>query len=286
MKLVSFGPAGKERPGALVGGRVIDLLRVDGTLPPTVRGILESGLLPRVREIVGGAPPAGSWVEAASVRLGPPVTNPSKIVCLGRNYQDHAAEQNREVPSSPLLFAKGPNALCGDGDSVPYPRGVTELDWEIELAFVIGRRAKHVDVEEAYRHVAGYGVFMDISARDLQRSEKQWFRAKSVDGSGPFGPWLVTADDIADPHDLDISIDVNGETMQSSNTGRMFFKIDFIIHHITQSITLEPGDIVATGTPSGVGVFRDPPVFLGPGDRLEGRIESLGTLRCSIGPAE
>jgi acylpyruvate hydrolase len=214
------------------------------------------------------------------------VPDPSKIICLGLNYRDHAEEQDRKVPSSPLLFGKGPNVLAGDCDQMPYPRGVTQLDYEIELAFVVGKRARHVTQETAWQYVAGYGVFMDITARDLQRSERQWLRAKSTDGSGPFGPFLVTADEVPDPHALDISIDVNGETLQSSNTGEMFFKVDYLVHFISQTMTLEPGDIVATGTPSGVGVFRYPPRFLEPGDSLVGRIGSLGTLTCTIGPQE
>jgi acylpyruvate hydrolase len=184
------------------------------------------------------------------------------------------------------LFGKGPNVLAGDGDPMPYPRLVEELDYEIELAFVIGARARHVKQEDAMRYVAGYSVFMDITARDFQRRERQWLRAKSVDGSGPFGPYLVTADEVLDPHTLDIAIDVNGETLQSSNTGQMFFHIDYLVHHMSQTMTLEPGDVVATGTPSGVGVFRHPPRFLQPGDELVGRIDRLGLLRCTIAPQD
>lgn len=284
MKLVSFGPAGREKPGVVAGGSVIDLCAVDPSLPATIRAILTAGATGRVEKILADVStlPAPVLHDLGGVRLGPPVTEPSKIICLGLNYRDHAREQNKDVPESPLLFSKGPNALIGHGDCVPYPRCVEKLDYEIEMAFVIGKKAKHVRVEDAMEYVAGYGVFMDISARDLQRSEKQWFRGKSFDGSGPFGPWLVTADEVPDPHDLDISIDVNGETLQSSNTGEMFFKVDYLVHHISQTMTLEPGDVVATGTPSGVGVFRNPPRFLSRGDRLTGTIESLGTLECTI----
>lgn len=285
MKLVSFGPKDNEKPGILAGDAIIDLTAADSSLPPTVRGILATGGLARAAEIAREASslPEGTKLRADKVRLGPPVVDPSKIICLGLNYRDHAEEQNKSVPEIPLLFSKGPNALAGCGDTMPYPRGVGELDYEIELAFVIGKRGKHIPVDEAIGYIAGYGVFMDISARDLQRREKQWFRAKSVDGSAPFGPWLVTADEIADPHNLNISIDVNGETLQSSNTGQMFFRVDFVVHFLSQTMTLEPGDIVATGTPSGVGVFRDPPRFLKPGDRLVGRIDALGVLECTIG---
>jgi acylpyruvate hydrolase len=288
MKLVSYGPKGREKPGVLVGDEVIDLTAADPSMPATVSGILADGRLGDVERIAAeaGSVPATTKHPVKHVRLGPPVTDPSKIICLGLNYEDHADEQDREVPKSPLLFGKGPNVLAGNEDPMPYPRLVEQLDFEIELAFVIGERARHVEVEEAMQYVAGYGVFMDITARDFQRRERQWLRAKSVDGSGPFGPYLVTRDEVPDPHALDISIDVNGETMQSSNTGRMFFKIDYLVHYLSQTMTLEPGDIVATGTPSGVGVFRHPPRFLKPGDELIGKIDRLGMLRYTIAPQD
>jgi 2-keto-4-pentenoate hydratase/2-oxohepta-3-ene-1,7-dioic acid hydratase in catechol pathway len=288
MKIVSFGPRGHEKPGVVAGGEVIDLSAVDPSMPATVRGILAGGRLADVARIAADTAslPAGSKQPADGVRFGPPVTDPSKIICLGLNYRDHAEEQDRKVPGSPLLFGKGPNVLAGDGDPMPYPRLVEQLDYEIELAFVIGTRARHVDREDSMKHVAGYGVFMDISARDFQKRERQWLRAKSVDGSGPFGPYLVTTDDIPDPHALNIKMDVNGETLQSSNTQRMIFRVDYLVHYISQTMTLEPGDVVATGTPSGVGVFRQPPRYLKPGDELVGTIDGLGSLRCSIAPRE
>lgn len=288
MKIVSFGPKGREKPGVIAGDEVIDLTAADPSLPATVRRILAEDRLADVSRLAGGSAdiPDGARHPAGSVRLGPPVTDPSKIICLGLNYRDHAEEQDRKAPESPLLFGKALNVLAGDGDAMPYPRLVEQLDYEIELAFIIGKRARHVEVADAMSHVAGYGVFMDITARDFQRKERQWLRAKSVDGSGPFGPWLVTADEVPDAHDLDISMDVNGETLQSSNTGHMIFKVDFLVHHISQTMTLEPGDVVATGTPSGVGVFRFPPRFLQPGDELTGTIGGLGTLRCTIAPQD
>jgi len=280
---VSFGEAGRERPGVVVGDAIVDLCAADPSLPPTVRGILAAGRLEREREIAA-APPPGAAVAVAGARLGPPVTDPGKIICLGLNYRDHAEEQGRAVPETPLVFSKGPNVLCGSGDVVPYPRGVTEFDYEAELAVVIGERARCVELDEGLRHVAGYAVFMDLSARDLQRNERQWFRAKSVDGGGPFGPWLVTADEIADPHGLDISLDVGGETLQSSNTRELVFRIDFLVHYLSQTMTLEPGDVIATGTPAGVGVYRKPPRFLAIGDVVRARVAGLGELECTIGP--
>ncbi len=285
MKLVSFGPAGEEKPGVVVGDTVVDLGAVSSSFPRTVRDILAGEALDEVRAIVGRADtlPRAARHPRTDVRLGPPIVNPSKIVCLGLNYADHAEEQGKAAPDYPMMFAKGPNSICGDGDTVPYPIGVEQFDYEVELAFVIGRRARRVPLEGAYEYVAGYSVFMDLTARDLQAKEKQWFRAKSADGSGPFGPWLVTRDEVPDPHALDIALALNGETMQSSRTDRMTFTVDFLVHHISQTATLEPGDVVATGTPAGVGVYRKPPRFLARGDRLVATIGRIGSLSCRIG---
>jgi acylpyruvate hydrolase len=285
VRLASFGPAGGERPGLVVGDSIIDLRAASAALPATVREILAGDLLEEVRAIGArtGSLPGGARLPLAGTRLGPAITNPSKIICLGLNYADHAVEQGKTAPDYPMMFAKGPNSLCGDGDTVPYPLGVEQFDYEVELAFVIGRRARRVPLEKAYEHVAGYTVFMDLSARDLQAREKQWFRAKSVDGSGPLGPWLVTRDEIPSPHQLDISLTLNGETMQDSRTDRMTFTVDFLVHHISQTATLEPGDVIATGTPAGVGVYRKPPRVLARGDRLVATIERIGSLACAIG---
>jgi len=282
--LVSFGPAGEERPGVVVDDDVLDLRSVSAELPSTVREILARDLLGEVRAMVARAHtlPASARKPIRSVRLGPAITNPSKIICLGLNYADHAEEQGKPAPDSPMMFLKGPNALSGDGDPVPYPRGVEQFDYEVELAFVMGKRAWCVAQEDAYHYVAGYAVFMDLTARDLQAREKQWFRAKSTDGSGPLGPWLVTRDEIPDPHALSISLALNGDTMQSSRTDRMTFTVDYLVHYISQTATLQPGDVIATGTPAGVGVYRNPPRYLQPGDRLTASIESIGTLSCRI----
>lgn len=280
MRIVSYGNRGEERPGVIHEDRIIDLAAADRSLPRTVRRILDEGALDRVARIVAEAEslPRDCFVPLGDMRLGPPVTDPSKIVCLGLNYSDHAAEQGRSVPEWPLTFAKGPNALAGSGDPIQLPDAVTQLDYEVELAVVVGRRARDVPLGDAPNYVAGYAVFMDITARDIQSREKQWFRAKSFDGFGPFGPCLVTADEVPDPQGLGISLRVNGELRQSSNTGMMTFKVFYLVHYLSQSMTLEAGDIIATGTPAGVGVFAKPPRFLGKGDLVEATIESLGTL--------
>ena len=280
MKIVSFGDKREEKPGIVHGEFVIDLMAADPTMPSTVRGILETGALDNVRAITGKSDslPSHCLKPLSEVRLGPPVTNPSKIICVGLNYTDHAAEQGRDVPDWPLTFAKGPNALIGDGDPIPIPEEVTQMDHEVELAVVIGRRAKAVPQDRARDHIAGFGVFMDISARDVQYREKQWFRAKSFDGFGPFGPFLTTSDEIPDPHNLEISLEVNGHQYQSSNTGLMTFNVYYLIHYLSQNMTLEPGDIIATGTPAGVGAFASPQRFLRTGDTIKATIDALGTL--------
>lgn len=280
MKIVSFGPRGEEKPGVIHGDRVIDLVAANPSIPPTVRKILDVGALPRVDAVLRKADdlPAKCFKLANNVRFGPPVTDPTKIICVGLNYRDHAEEQGKNVPDWPLTFAKAPSALVGNGDAISIPSGVTEMDHEVELAVIIGKRAKAVPVDDALDYVAGYSVFMDISARDVQFREKQWFRAKSFDGFGPSGPYLVTRDDVADPHNLAISLDVSGTTYQSSNTGEMTFKVPYLVHYLSHSMTLEPGDIIATGTPAGVGVFASPKRFLKKGDTLQATIQTLGTL--------
>ena len=280
MKIVSFGPKGQEKPGVVYGDKVIDLLVANTSVPPTVRKILEVGALPRLEAVLHKADtlPAKCFKPLDKIRLGPPVTDPTKIICIGMNYQDHAEEQDEQVPDWPLTFAKAPSALVGDRDPIPIPQGVTQLDHEVELAVIIGKKAKAVSLDEAPGCVAGYSVFMDISARDVQFREKQFFRAKSFDGFGPVGPALVTADDVTDPHELGISLEVNGQRFQSSNTGLMTFKVFYLVHYLSHSMTLEPGDIIATGTPAGVGVFATPQRFLKRGDTLRATIDRLGTL--------
>lgn len=284
MKIVSFGPQGEEKPGVVHRDKILDLVAANSSIPPTVRRILEVGALPRVEAVLNKADslPANCFKRIDGVRLGPPATDPTKIICIGMNYKDHAEEQDKQVPDWPLTFSKAPSALIGNGDNIPLPAGVSQLDHEVELAVVIGKRAKNVSIGDAPKHVAGYSIILDMSARDVQYREKQYFRAKSFDGFAPMGPAMVTTSEIPDPHGLSLTLDVNGTMYQSSSTDQMTFKVFYLVHYLSHSMTLEPGDIIATGTPSGVGKFAVPPRFLKPGDRITATIESIGTLTHTI----
>ncbi|MBI4483359.1 MAG: fumarylacetoacetate hydrolase family protein [Acidobacteria bacterium] len=213
------------------------------------------------------------------VRLRAPLPQPGKIMCMGRNYVEHAREQGVEPPKSPVIFAKYPTAVIGPGDPIVLPSISQKVDYEAELAVVIGRRGKKIAESHALDHVLGYTILNDVSARDLQFTDGQWVRGKSCDTFAPLGPWIVGKEEIPDPHRLDIELRVNGDLRQASNTRHQIFKIPFLISYLSQAMTLEPGDILSTGTPSGVGVFRDPPVFLKPGDVVEITIEAIGTLQ-------
>jgi 2-keto-4-pentenoate hydratase/2-oxohepta-3-ene-1,7-dioic acid hydratase in catechol pathway len=210
--------------------------------------------------------------------VGLSISRPGKIVCVGLNYLDHAQETGQAVPKAPLLFAKWPNTLIGDGETIVLPAAATEVDYEAELGVVIGTTAKHVAEADALDHVEGYICLNDVSARDLQFADGQWTRGKSPDTFCPVGPRLVPCEEIEDPQQLGIRCILNGETMQDSSTAQMIFSVAEIIAYVSQVITLEPGDLIATGTPAGVGVFRDPKVLLKDGDEVSIEIDGLGTL--------
>ena len=207
-----------------------------------------------------------------------PVPRPGKIICIGLNYRDHAAESNMPIPEKPVMFSKFSNCVIAPGEPVVLPTTSQQVDYEAELAVVIGRRAKHVPADRAYDYVLGYTAFNDVSARDFQFADGQWQRGKSCDTFAPMGQTIVTTDVIKDPHKLSIKLVLNGKTMQDSNTDQLIFGVPALIEFITQSITLEPGDVIATGTPPGVGFARKPPVFLKPGDQMEVLIEGMGGL--------
>ena len=197
---------------------------------------------------------------------------------MGRNYAEHARERGSEVPAQPIYFLKSNNTICGPGDSIRLPSNSKQVDYEAELAVVMGKGGKQIPEEKAYEHIAGYMILNDISARDMQAADKQWFRGKSCDTFAPIGPWIVTTEEIPDPHTLRISLTLNGQTMQDSSTGNMIFQIPYLVSYLSQSLTLEPGDIISTGTPEGIGAGRTPPVFLKPGDSVSITVEKIGTL--------
>jgi 2-keto-4-pentenoate hydratase/2-oxohepta-3-ene-1,7-dioic acid hydratase in catechol pathway len=292
MRLLTFQPDnGAARPGVLVGDQVVDLqaLAADHgqTLPADVLDyIADPTVLDRVRGLVEGTPggwPQGTSVPLAEVTLKAPF-RPGKIVGVGLNYTEHVAESARtldtdkELPARPVLFSKPSTAVVGPGEPIRHNGNLTsQLDWEVELAVVIGKRAFQVSQEDALDHVVAYTITNDISARDQRRSG-QWFYSKGQDSYAPLGPWLVTADELGDPQSLDVELRVNGETKQKANTRYMLFSIRELIADITSGMTLEPGDVIATGSPSGVGAAQDPPQYLQPGDVVELEIEKIGLL--------
>ncbi len=211
-----------------------------------------------------------------------PVPRPGKLICIGLNYRDHAAESNMAIPEKPVVFSKFSTAVIGPGEPVVTPATSEQVDYEAELAVVIGRRAKNVSLDSAFDYVLGYTAFNDVSARDFQFADGQWQRGKSCDTFAPMGPFIVTTDEIPDPHKLSIKLRLNGQTMQDSNTDRLIFGVPELIAFLSETITLEPGDVIATGTPPGVGFARKPPVFLKDGDEMEVEIEKIGTLNSVV----
>jgi 2,4-diketo-3-deoxy-L-fuconate hydrolase len=282
MRLVSFGPAGAERLGALVNGgkQILDLNAADSSIPSCMLAFLRGNFWEKTGRLIADTSllQGKAAVAADKVRLGAPVPRPGQIICVGLNYKDHADEQGQAYPAAPLLFGKSPMAAVGPNDSVVYPEGVTQLDYEVELGVIIGRTAKNVSAADARKYVAGYCVFHDVSARCCQFGDKQWFRGKSFDTFAPFGPALVTADESGDPHALKLTCKVNGEIRQNGSTSNLIHSIDAVIAYITRGITLQPGDVIATGTPAGVGVFLKPPKLLNKGDTVELEVEKLGKI--------
>ncbi len=217
-------------------------------------------------------------IERENVKICPPVPQPNKIICIGLNYRDHAEESGMAIPKSPIIFSKFSTCVIGANEPILLPKGSEQVDYEAEMAFVIGKTAKNVSLENAMDYVVGYTNFNDVSARDFQFADGQWTRGKSCDTFAPMGEFIATKDEISDPHDLQIQFRLNGDTLQNSNTKELIFKIPEIIEFLSNSITLEPGDIIATGTPPGVGFARKPPIFLNDGDTAEVEIEGLGIL--------
>ncbi len=300
MKLITFYKNQTPCAGAAIGSWAVELERAakavgSGVVPSSVRGILEAGepVMARARKTARRAEaklelvekkkerrPSWAW-PLDEVELAPPIPNPEKIICVGQNYMDHCKEQGVEIPKSPIIFAKFPTTLTGPYSPIhiPPPDLTSMVDYEVELAFVIGRETKHARKTDAMKSVAGYMVLNDVTARDVQRGDGQWVRGKSFDTFGPCGPWLLTSDEIENPGGLRLWLKLNGQTMQDSSTQNLIFDIPYLIEYISRGMTLKPGDIISTGTPPGVGIFRKPPVLLKPGDVMEACVEGIGTIR-------
>ncbi len=279
MKLVIYDDRG-PRVGAVIGDLVLDVQTAQPFLPGSLEEILRRGFLPSLQNLVDNAAEIDKdhFRPLKGLALYPPIMRPSKIICLMLNYVSHASEQDREPPKHPIVFAKAPSALCGPFDDIVIRPGVEQVDAEAELAVVIGREGTMIVRDEALDYVAGYMAFNDVSARKIQIGDRQFFRGKSFDTFAPCGPWLVTPDEIGDPHGLSITQHLNGVVMQEGNTGDLIFGIPDIITYLSAGLTLMPGDIIATGTPGGVGLFRDPQIFLKEGDLVEVEIERIGKI--------
>ncbi len=283
MRWVSVATDRGPRACGLVEGQYVDVNAADSEMPSSLRELLARG--PDVHRRAWSALRSGPVTyEPAKTRLLPPVPDPRKIICIGLNYRDHAAESGVPVPPEPVLFSKYPTTLIGHLDRIVLPRVSHEVDYEAELVVVIGQGGKHISREKAREHIGGYTIGHDVSARDwqLHKPAKQWMAGKTFDTFAPTGPELVTPDEVPDPHNLGIRLRLNGQTMQDSSTSQLIFGVEELIAYLSQIVTLEPGDLIFTGTPPGVGMARKPPVWLRPGDVVEVEIDRLGILRNSV----
>jgi 2-keto-4-pentenoate hydratase/2-oxohepta-3-ene-1,7-dioic acid hydratase in catechol pathway len=269
MRLLTFKSGTEAHPGAVVNDMVVDLkpMGYDSLLQ-----VIQSGA-----RLDGLAVAAGQ--RLADVQLFAPIPRPPKLICVGLNYRDHAQETGAQIPKVPTIFNKFTTAVIGPGENVVLPKVSKAPDYEAEFAFVIGRGGRNIAAEDWQQHVFGYTLVNDVTARDYQRATSQWLMGKTFDTFAPMGPWIVTADEIADPHDLDIQMEINGEVLQDSNTRELIFKIPDLIAFLSSVFTLEPGDVVSTGTPAGVGFARKPPRYLHAGDEMVVRISAIGELR-------
>mgnify|MGYP006189378279 CR=1 FL=1 len=271
MKLLRYGPLGAEKPGLMhEDGTIRDL---SGVVPDIGGAVLSEAGLAQIRAVQADTLP----IVPAQTRLGACVAGTGKLICIGLNYADHAAEAGMDVPPEPVIFMKAISAICGPDDPILLPRGSQKTDWEVELAIIIGTKAKYVTPEDAMGHVAGYAVANDVSERAFQTERAgQWTKGKSCDTFGPLGPWLVTRDEVADPQALGMWLTVNGETMQNGSTRTMVYGVAHVVSYLSQFMTLHPGDVISTGTPPGVGMGMKPPRYLAAGDVVTLGIEGLG----------
>ena len=318
MKLVTFERNHETRLGVVKDGKILDLRGLlqflgsrrarsamkkskalssvalalkGGEIPQDMIALLKRGRawlgkLERVASVIlkqdAGQLPRGLFLSLDSARLRSPILRPPKIVCVGRNYSEHARESGHEPPKDPIFFQKASSAICDPSQAICLPAISKQVDYEAELALVIGRRGYRIPEDQAHHYIAGYTLMNDVSARDMQEADGQWYRAKSCDTFAPLGPWIVTPDEILDADNLRIRLTLEGQVMQDSNTSNLIFKIPFLISYLSNCMTWEPGDILATGTPPGVGVHRTPPIFLKPGDTVSVSVEGVGTLTNTV----
>ncbi|MBO6900456.1 MAG: fumarylacetoacetate hydrolase family protein [Rhizobiaceae bacterium] len=277
MKLVRFGEKGAEKPGMVdADGAIRDL---SGIVPDIGGDTISPEGLAKLASI----DPASLPLAPAGVRLGPCVAGTGKVICIGLNYADHAAESGMDVPPEPVVFMKATSAICGPNDPIIIPRGSEKTDWEVELAVIIGKRAKYVSEDDALDHVAGYAVTNDVSERAFQIEHAgQWTKGKSCDNFGQIGPWLVTRDEVEDPQNLSMWLKVNGETKQDGSSRTMVYGVKHLVSYLSRFMSLQPGDVISTGTPPGVGMGQNPPRYLKPGDVVELGIEGLGSQRQDV----
>ncbi len=274
MKYCRWGEPGAEKPGCLIDNKIYDISK----LVPEIDG----SFLSEGNAVTDFNPAELKEVDTA-VRLGCPVANPSKIVCIGLNYSDHAAETNAQIPAEPIIFMKATTSITGPNDDVMLPRDSVKSDWEVELAIVIGRRASYVEEDEAMEYVAGYCLHNDVSEREFQLERGgTWDKGKGCDTFAPLGPWLVTKDEIEDVHNLRLWLKLNGETMQDGSTQNLIFNVPYLVSYVSRFMTLLPGDIISTGTPAGVGLGMNPQVYLKAGDVMECGIDGLGTSKQKV----
>jgi 2-keto-4-pentenoate hydratase/2-oxohepta-3-ene-1,7-dioic acid hydratase in catechol pathway len=279
MKLVRFGNPGAEKPGLIDGNGAIR------DLSAHVADFSGANLSPATLDKLRAIDPASLPAAPAGVRLGAPVAGTRNFVAIGLNYADHAKETGQEIPAEPILFNKAPTCICGPNDDIMYPKDSDRMDWEVEIAFVVGTRARYVEEKDALAHIAGYCLCNDVSERRFQvKRAGQWVKGKSAETFGPLGPFLATPDEIPDVQNLAMSLDVNGNRKQTGSTSTMIFSIPFLLAYITQFMVLEPGDVVTTGTPPGVGSAKKPPEYLKAGDELVLRVDGLGEQRSKVVP--
>ena len=282
MRLIRIGQPGSERPAVLISDE--EYLPLEG-VTDFDEEFFRSGQLHKLPSIVETLISKGAATHTlAGARLGPPVARPHQIICIGLNYADHAAETGAEIPPEPIIFTKSPNTMIGPNDTVHIPRNSSKTDWEVELAIVIGSRCRYLtSEEEALNHIAGYMISNDVSEREFQIERLgQWSKGKSAETFNPAGPWLVTTDEVPEPANLAMSLSVNGHMMQNSTTAQMVYQPAFLVHYLSQFMVLEPGDVINTGTPPGVGMGLKPPRYLAPGDVMELTIEGLGHQRQEV----